>query len=238
MNDEDETVNEPIIAQFNTEEMYESISDSSFVSDSILRSNFTNEEQIIDNISIYSEDSMSQIVEAWHEENPQNDVIRPWPEGTVCIIGDSTLNNLNEKKLGPKVKVRHFNGGIVEDMFDLAKMIIRRKPTYVILHVGTNNTTSRQEPETIVNSIIRLKRYIEAHLNECTVIVSSLLMRDDDHRANDNVNSVNSLLNNLNIAIILNDNIYREHLGWKGLHLNKRGLGRFASNFKSRIRGL
>ena len=120
-------------------------------------------------------------------------VIAPWPAGTTCIIGDSMLNNLDEKKLGRNVKVRCYRGGVVDDMFDLANVVIRRKPTNLIIHVGTNNSIS-QNASTIANNVIRLKHYIETKLKSCTVIISSLIVRTDFQKANNTITYVNAML--------------------------------------------
>ena len=99
-----------------------------------------------------------------------------WPVGTVCILGDSMLSNLDERRLGrdDKVKVRFHCGGNLEDMFDHIKAVLRRKHTNIIFHVGTNNTPN-QDPRTI-----RLNRYIEVRLKTCSVSISSLVTRNDN----------------------------------------------------------
>ena len=71
-----------------------------------------------------------------------------------CILGDSILSKLDERRLGRnnEVKVRFHRGGNLKD-----------------LHVGTNNAPNH-DPMTIVNCLIRLKRYIEAHLETCSEV--------------------------------------------------------------------
>ena len=95
-----------------------------------------------------------------------------------------------------------------------------------------------QNPKTIVDNIIKLKDYIESRLTTCTVILSSLIMRNDNKKANNTTMRVNVMLHKLNIQMVNNDNISDIHLGKKGLHLNKRGVGRFALNLISHIRCL
>ena len=180
--------------------------------------------------------SMSELDKSL-EYNPVPNVIKPWPTGTICILGDSMLCNLEEARMGNNVKVRFHRGGIVEDMFDHVNAILKRKPTYIILHVGSNNTMT-QNPKTIVDNIIKLKDYIESRLKTCTVIISSLIMRNDNKKANNTTMRVNVMLYKLNLQMVNNDNISDIHLGKKGLHLNKRGVGRFALNLISHIRCL
>ena len=53
-------------------------------------------------------------------ENVYDNESTPWPENTILIAGDSVINGTNEKRLSKKksnVKVRYFNGVLVEDMF-------------------------------------------------------------------------------------------------------------------------
>ena len=66
----------------------------------------------------------------------------PWPLGTCAIVGDSMVNGINEKRLSQKygnVKVFHFSGARIEDLNHYIVPIIKNKPDYVILHVGTND---------------------------------------------------------------------------------------------------
>ena len=49
-----------------------------------------------------------------------NDTPNKWPEGIICIAGDSMLNGIDERLLSQKwlVKVREFPGGTITDMYD------------------------------------------------------------------------------------------------------------------------
>ena len=165
--------------------------------------------------------------------------VKKWCQGTVCILGDSILCNLDEKRLGRNsmVKVRYHRGGTVEDMFYHVKPILQRAPTYIILHVGTNNSPF-QDSRTILNNILKLKHLIESELPSCTVIVSTPVMRQDNQKANFTIRRLNSFIQNLKIRVLNNDNIDERHLGRKGLHLNERGIGRLALNIISHIRCL
>ena len=96
-----------------------------------------------------------------------------WRPGTTCVIGDSILSNLDEKRLGRNsmVKVRYHTGGTVGDMYHHVKPILRC-PTYIILHCGTNNATY-QSAQIVLNNILNLKHFIEVNLPSCTVIIST-----------------------------------------------------------------
>ena len=61
------------------------------------------------------------------------------------IAGDSMINGTDEKRLLKKnsnVKVKYYNGALVEDMFFNFVPLMRKKLSVLILHVGTTNTIS------------------------------------------------------------------------------------------------
>ena len=97
-----------------------------------------------------------------------------WPRETVAIIGDSMVLSSKEELLSNKkhqVKVRRCRGATVEDMFDYVKPILKRKPDYVVLHVGFNNAkdmTSRN----ILAKLLQLKTTVLDSDKNCKVILS------------------------------------------------------------------
>ena len=85
---------------------------------------------------------------------------------------------------------------------------------------------------------MKLREYIFSIIPTCIVIISSLINRYDHAKAQLTVTKVNELLSKMNIPIIDNNNITRDHLGKKGLHLNPRGIGKLAVNFVKSLRNL
>ena len=74
----------------------------------------------------------------------QNSNNEEWPKGTIAIIGDSIINGIMEEKLcgkGRNVKVRHFPGSTVDDMNHHIVPVLRKKPSHLIIHVGTNDAS-------------------------------------------------------------------------------------------------
>ena len=63
--------------------------------------------------------------------------------GTICIAGDSILSGLQPGLLSRKrkVKVQSFSGANVGDMHDNIKPILRHKPEYIILYIGTKHVS-------------------------------------------------------------------------------------------------
>ena len=69
-----------------------------------------------------------------------------WPSGTCAIVGDSMVNEIDEKRLSQKydnVKVFHFSGARIEDLNHYIVPIIKNEPDYLILHVRTNGATKK-----------------------------------------------------------------------------------------------
>ena len=65
---------------------------------------------------------------------------------------------------------KSFSGTNFGDMHDNIKPILRHKPEYIILHVGTNNALKRP-PNEILDKILELKTKIEEINRDCKVII-------------------------------------------------------------------
>ena len=114
-------------------------------------------------------------------------------------------------------------------MMDFLKPILRKKPTRIILHCGTNDL-GRHTTEETVNNIKNLLNTIKSHGIQCSV--SEIITRGG--QLEKNVTEVNNKLKNIlgeNIEIIEHANIEMEHLNYSRLHLNQRVTGRLAYNF-------
>ena len=74
-----------------------------------------------------------------------------WKKGTTLIIGD-------EERL-KNMKVRIHPGSSVEDMYYNIFPLLRKEPTNIILHAGTNNATSENSVE-IVETLFNLRDFI------------------------------------------------------------------------------
>ena len=135
------------------------------------------------------------------------------------------------------VKVKAIGGCTIEKMFSEINPMLQKEPDYIILNVGTNDS-QRKSADQIVNELMKLKRHIENILPKCLVIISKPIMRTDIPKANLTIRYVNAKLNNLGILLLDNDNICEQHLGKKGLHLNKHGTSRLALNIISLLRQL
>ena len=66
-----------------------------------------------------------------------------WPKDTILITGSSILNGIDENRLNSKfnVKVRAFSGAYVDDMYDYLAPLLKKKPSVIILQIGSNDAT-------------------------------------------------------------------------------------------------
>ena len=145
-----------------------------------------------------------------------------WPENTCLIVGDSILNNLKESKLTEKnrvVKVRAFPGSNIQDMFSYIVPLLRKRPSYLILHIGTNDAAYKPVDD-ILNELIKLKTFISEQLPTCKIVISQPTTRNDNLKAKVTINHLINKLDILGIPTIDNSNIGLEQLGKRGIHLN------------------
>ena len=150
------------------------------------------------------------------------------------------LSGLKEELLSNKkhqVKVRCCRGTTVEDMFDQVKPILKQKPDYIVLHVGTNNAkdmTSRN----ILEKRLRPKTAVLDSDKKFKVILSQPMTQVDEGKAGFTISKLNDRLEKMDIPIVKNMNITVDHLESKRLHLNRHGIARFEMNLKASIKKL
>ena len=166
--------------------------------------------------------------------NPEHHTL--WKKGTTLIIGDSMLHGLDETRLRNS-KVRVCPGASIEDLHYHIIPLLRKRPSTVILHVGTNNST-RDTSAQITDKLINFKEFIMSKSPGIKVIISSLIQRYDDAKAQLTSCKTNTMLKSLDVEFIDNDNITREHLGKKGHHMTPYGTGRLAINIIKVLKSL
>ena len=163
--------------------------------------------------------------------------IMPWPENTTLITGSSIISGLQEKKLFQyKAKVRSFPAASIDDMYDYILPLLKKKPTNIILHIGSNDSLHKNA-EQILNEIRNLNTFIENILPTVKIFISCPVIRMDNAKANSTLRKLNQLLLSCSNSII-NDNVDMSCLGKKGLHLNPKGSGRLAINYIALMRCL
>ena len=185
-----------------------------------------------------------QIIEnSHHHFDKKNDVTptEKTKKKTVVIVGDSIVRNVPSRSLNESLKeffsvAKSFPGATTQDMKDYIKPTISRKPDMVILHTGTNDLKSNQNPSDIANEIINLVENIK--INGTEVSISSLIPRGD--RLSEKGKKVNKELQEKctaeNFAFILHKNINSKlHLFPDKLHPNKKGQSILKGNFRKFI---
>ena len=120
-------------------------------------------------------------------------------------------------------------------MEDYIKPTVKLSPNQIILHCGTNNLPSSEDPETITRSIINIAKNIKANNVKVAVAISGIIPRRDTF--NLKAKQVNETLKKIceeeKIPFISHHGINtRFHLNSRGLHLNDKGTSRLAQNFK------
>ena len=116
----------------------------------------------------------------------------------MLVVRDSMVNGIEESKL---LKTRHIRvqpmpGGKIEDIQQNLKDLLHEDLGTVIIHVGTNNATT-DTPKMIVEKLITLKQNIEGSLPKNRVIISNLIARTDNTKANSIIRRTNRLIKEL-----------------------------------------
>ena len=173
------------------------------------------------------------------EEDVYDKTLHPdsqWKKGTTLIIGDSMIGGVLEKRLR-NTKVRSYPGAIIEDLFYHLVPLLRKKPTNIIVHAGTNNTTI-DNPELIIHKLMTLREFILSKIPDCKVVFSDIICRTDIGKAQKVASDTNKIMKSLDILLIDNGNIDENFLAKRGLHLKPHGTGRLAMNFINGIKKL
>ena len=174
------------------------------------------------------------------EGNPPRKGAKEQSKQSIIIADDSIVKNIHQNKISRDKlvkEVRSFPGATTDDFQDYVKPLIREQPSYLILHVRTNNSPS-EEPESTAEKILPLKRLVNKLSPRTEVIISSLITRTDRKKLHQKVKEVNNILFSNNLNIIDNSNVKSRHLNRSKLHLNKSGDATLAHNFRMKIRSL
>ena len=155
----------------------------------------------------------------------------------TVVVGDSMVKGLHQHKLTKATKqnvgVKCFPGSTVGDMSDYIKPVLRRKPDSIILHVGTNDTTTKKATD-VMSDINKLCQEIKKAAPDVEIILSELINREDNKIAKHTINEVNKLLANYcvanNLSLLTHNNITSTSLNRSLLHLNKYGSSLLAKN--------
>ena len=115
--------------------------------------------------------------------------------------------------------------------------VINSKPDVILLHVGTNDCATKTSDE-VLGEIIKLEEHLRVVCPQSLLILSLPTIRTDFNRANVIIKNLNVKIKNLGYMHMDNENINELDLGKKGLHFNKHGTKKMASNIISLIKRL
>ena len=124
-----------------------------------------------------------------------------------------------------KVVVKHFSGSTTEDMMTYIQPPLKRNPDRFIIHVGTNDLRSNQDPGNIAKNIVEVACNSKTDTNK--VLISGIVPRRDN--LNGKGCQVNTFLNNFgmkNHFFYVNHDIikHRQHCNNGGIHLTTLAL--------------
>jgi len=129
-----------------------------------------------------------------------------------------------------EVKVRPHPGGNIRDMYDHLEPHLSKKPSTLVLHIGTNNTNDQSSNE-ILEEIKQLDEWIDTKTGGHVKRVYSMpIVRYDDAKATLTTRHLQAKLRNSELTIIDNSNIEKDHLGKRLHHLNHSGTKLLAAN--------
>ena len=209
-----------------------------FISRNAINANdsFINQ-KVRDNISVIPESIETTNHKNKNDSKNANTKYKKIKKKTVLVVGDSMVNGIEESKLSNTchIRVQPIPGGKIEDIQQNLKDLLHEDLETVIIHAGTNNATT-DTPQMIVDKLITLKRNIERSLPKSHIIISKLIVRTDNTKANTTIRKTNRLIKELQIQTVDNSNISEKHLGKRGLHLNQEGNTVFAGNLLHAIR--
>ena len=127
------------------------------------------------------------------------------------------------------------SGAKIKDISNNLDELIHNDLKTIILHVSANNAVE-DTVEDIYNDLISLKAKIEDKIPSCQVVISCLIRRSDNVKANKTAEKVNNFIKLAKLKFIDNGNITDKHLGRRGLHLNRNRNIIFVKNLLNAIR--
>ena len=102
--------------------------------------------------------------------------VHKWPKNTIVIVGDSIINGIEESRIKKKiqVKVRSYQGAKISDMYDYLTPLLKKEPTYIFLHVGSNNSPN-EDSTTILDKFLQM--HIKVILPNVKIYLSCLVLK-------------------------------------------------------------
>lgn len=156
----------------------------------------------------------------------------------VYIVGDSMLNNIDEKLMRAHnfVRVRNHPGATTEDLLHHMRPHIRKTLDSVILLAGHNDITENRKDsamggrkDNLINSAESMRsviREIRQSHPDCQIAICQLTVRNDRAGIMKDVNRINreyaQLAQREQVDLVKMDKFTDQHLGQGGIHPTDR----------------
>ena len=165
-------------------------------------------------------------------DKPPRNKAHEWKDGVTLIVGDSTIGGL----IGPKmfaageVKVKSHGGATIRDIYDHLEAHLSKKPSRLVVHIGTNDSNEKTSDE-IMKDIKDLDAWITSYTKgRVRTIFSMPTIRHDMAKPTLTIKHLQTKFRNSGLPFIDNENIEKEHLSKRLLHLSHDGTKLLASN--------
>ena len=156
----------------------------------------------------------------------------------IIIIGDSMLNNINNRGLckSKKVSVSNFPGATSEDILAEAEDTLKLHPDNLIVHARNKWPYEKHQYAEKFQKVMRKSKKNLARYKDCVFEYNLPEGQTNTNRQRSDTNArLKNVCNQKNISLIDSGNIKEEHLGVKKWHLNRQSNSLFAKNLLSFI---
>ena len=157
----------------------------------------------------------------------------------VFIMGYSIVIHIGSYELSERVEncglfVEKFSNAMVRCMEDYTEPALREMPNHVILHVDTNDVTTKQDTQQIAKSIINLAVKIKRN---CDASTSSITTRNGKYlrKTADVKKRLKDRCPKKNILFINHENYNSRHLNASKLYLYKKAPQVLSNKFAEAI---
>ena len=156
----------------------------------------------------------------------------------LYILSSSMLNQMDGGRLSSnrvEVRVQCHGGCTIRCLYSHLPNVIASKPDHILLHIGSNDCTSKTSDE-VLKELKSLLNHLKLLLPYTIVTLSLPLIRSDNPTAAAIQKNLNVKMRKLPYPFLDNHNISYDHLGKKGLHLNDHGTRIMAKNIISLVK--
>ena len=172
-------------------------------------------------------------------EREWNDVRRtpkPIQKIDTLIVGDSIIKDIKPSLMSASNTIRKqcLRGAKVEDCTTGVDFSCYRCNKAVIVHLGTNNITTDDSPQTIASKIAEVGKEIQRKTQAPRIIISGIIPRNDKRVGSkivDTNNELRSMCVQMKWRFVNNDRLNESCLNGSKLHLNNKGSAYLATNF-------